>query len=1214
MSLATKHVEKILTSTFEMTKYVDLVREIFSNIKIVAPNKMKKEFSNFSSHVEASAHVGAYISPDDEKIAVFAVELKHQTYVENSRSTQRSYAKKLIENGGYDAALIAFYTPGDSKWRLSFVILDYEMKIENGKLKTEEKITPAKRYSYLVGEGEPCHTAISRFGKFIRDNNSQPTLAEIEEAFSVEAVTKEFFDLYCEKFYQLVECLDSNKSFIEEAERCGFSTEQFAKKLLGQIVFLYFLQKKGWLGVGVWNTVLSERDYNNIYWTRTVSSAKRLQIQQYLPVIYVQNGSEYRFRGLKALESIPRDVEELIANAMPGDRNWGSGSKTFLRTWFEFAKKKGGKFYDEYLEPLFYATLNTNRGELGYSAILHCRVPFLSGGLFEPIDGYDWEHTDFDIPNEIFSNRESDDDLKADGILDVFDRYNFTMSEDEPMEREVAIDPEMLGKVFENLLDVKDRKSKGAFYTPREIVHYMCQESLVNYLTTNSDISEDAIRSFILYGDFYKDSDTEKTLKVTDGDGKSHYEFDVNRELKISPEIFNPKNGVNKVDEIDNLLKNIRVADPAVGSGAFPLGMLNEIVRARQNLTAYMTTQKNAYEARIMMVNERSAHNLKYETIRDCIFAADIEPSAVDIARLRLWLALVIDDEINPNAQSPLDGHRNPLPLPNLECNIVCGNSLIDEFEGYKLIPINESLGTGKANGEYSWNQMEIDALIPKLVDVQNRLFRCDNPDRKEELKAEIEVLKDQMIKAQLSLMDDEHLRKYEDSKKLASKPYVLWQIDFARVFNEKGGFDVVVGNPPYVQLQKAISDSAKIGDVYEKLGFESFVKTGDLYCLFYEKGYRLLRKGGTLAFITSNKWMRAGYGEKLRGFFAKNTNPLFLIDFAGQRIFESATVDVNILIFEKGQNKGKTRACIVRENCGNNLSVYIKQNGNYMEYFSSNAWIVLSPIEINIKEKINRYGTPLSNWKIEIYRGVLTGYNSAFIINSDIRNQLIAADSKSAELIRPILRGRDIQRYEYKFSNLWIINVHNGLKDRSLPPINIDDYPAIKKYLDNFYPQLAKRTDKGITPYNLRNCAYMKDFSKPKIIWGEISDKPKFAIDVNGDFIPEATTFMMTGDSLKYLLCFLNSTLSEYFFAKIGTTTGVGTLRWKKYLIETLPVPISDSATIIKLENLVDKIIADPINASYYISSINEHIYKIFNFSDEEVNFIKHMVQLGAH
>jgi adenine-specific DNA-methyltransferase len=465
-------------------------------------------------------------------------------------------------------------------------------------------------------------------------------------------------------------------------------------------------------------------------------------------------------------------------------------------------------------------------------------------------------------------------------------------------------------------LDVKDRKSKGAFYTPREIVHYMCQESLVNYLTTNIDISEDAIRSFILYGDFYKDSDTEKTKRVLDETtGKAHFEFDPERTLKISPEIFCPKDGVNRINEIDELLKNIRVADPAVGSGAFPLGMLNEIVRARQNLTAYMATSMTLYNARLMYTNERSAYTLKYETIRNCIFAADIEPSAVDIAQLRLWLALVIDDEINPEAQNILDGHKNPLPLPNLECNIVCGNSLIDEFEGQRLIPQSSFLGT-ESGEQYSWNQMELEALIPKLAEAQDRLFRCDDPIKKQQLKEEVTALKDQMIHTELSTFSQETLERYEDSKHLASKPYVLWQLDFARVFNEKGGFDVVIGNPPYIQLQKTINESTgkKLGDIYSRVGFSSFSKTGDIYCLFYEKGYQLLCDNGVLSFITSNKWMRAGYGEKLRNFFAEHTNPICLIDFAGQKVFESATVDVNILMFQKTNNMKNTSACIAKD------------------------------------------------------------------------------------------------------------------------------------------------------------------------------------------------------------------------------------------------------------------------------------------------------------
>lgn len=249
------------------------------------------------------------------------------------------------------------------------------------------------------------------------------------------------------------------------------------------------------------------------------------------------------------------------------------------------------------------------------------------------------------------------------------------------------------------------------------------------------------------------------------------------------------------------------------------------------------------------------------------------------------------------------------------------------------------------------------------------------------------------MIRAQLALMDETHLQKYENSKKLASKPYVLWQIDFSRVFNEKGGFDVVVGNPPYVQLQKAISDNAKLGDAYAKLGYESFVKTGDLYCLFYEKGYRLLRKGGTLAFITSNKWMRAGYGERLRGFFANNTNPLFLIDFGSQKIFESATVDVNILIFEKKENKGNTKACVVKENCGDNLSVYVEQMSSSSKFITPKSWVILNPLESMtiVYGVINSAIQKIGIQNFQIYKYTITGKLSLLPMNPS-GNECLAA------------------------------------------------------------------------------------------------------------------------------------------------------------------------------------------------------------------------------
>ena len=664
------------------------------------------------------------------------------------------------------------------------------MKFENGKLKTAENMTPAKRYSYLVGRDEPCHTAIDRFRKFITDavdKQEHPTLDELEEAFSVEAVTNEFFALYCEKFHQLREHLERSEDFRIEAEQHNFTSAQFAKKLMGQIVFLYFLQKKGWLGVSAWPKTLTEKEYKNAFY------AKGAKSRQLIPVIY-QIGTDGLYHvSARGLNTLSDDDETVLAQCVKGNP-WGTGPRNFMRRLFEFSQRRNANFFDDYLEPLFYNALNVNRGEQGYDPVLHCRIPFLSGGLFEPIDGYEWEHNNFAIPNEVFSNRQGNNARTGDGILDIFDRYNFTMSEDEPLEREVAIDPEMLGKVFENLLEVNDRKSKGAFYTPREIVHYMCQESIIHYLTKSLKVREESIRDFILYGDFMKDEDTVKDKRQGNGG------------MFISEELYKVdatgKIEVNRLVEMDNALKTIRVADPAVGSGAFPLGMLNEIVRARQNISAYLAISMNRYDAKMMYSMERSPHNLKYETIKNCIFAADVEPSAVDITQLRLWLSLVIDDEINPEATNILEGHRNPLPLPNLECNILCGNSLSEEFEGITLINQSDLIGTSHSGQQNNLFQTGFDSILPRLIDAQDRLFRCDDTDKKREILKEIADLKDMVIMSQLEgRITSDMLERYETSKQSASKPYVLWHLDFARVFKEKGGFDIVIGNPPYLEL-----------------------------------------------------------------------------------------------------------------------------------------------------------------------------------------------------------------------------------------------------------------------------------------------------------------------------------------------------------------------------------------------------------------------------
>ena len=1181
MTAEIKKIEEILGASFSMDNYVSLIGEIFSSAKTISPYKQQKEYSNFSSHIVGYSHVANYTTPDEKKLIILAVELQKDAYVETSRSTQRSYAKKLIESSNSDAAVVAFYTTGETKWRLSFVRLDYEMKFENGKLKAVENITPARRYSFLVGEDEPSHTAIERLHSFIADKNSQPTLDELEEVFSVEKVTKEFFDLYCEKYHELREHLLTNEDFLAESEKCGFTAEQFAKKLMGQIVFLYFLQKKGWLGVGVWPTELTEKEYNNVFYTR---GAQRRLIQEYLPQVYLKKGDRFVLRS-SALDVIPDDAEEMIANNLPKDesKNWGAGSKKFLRTLFNYSKRRSGNFFNDYLEPLFYNTLNKNRGAMGYSPLLHCRIPFLSGGLFEPINGYQWEVSNFNIPDHIFSNKTGDDDRTADGILDIFDRYNFTMSEDEPMEREVAIDPEMLGKVFENLLDVTDRKSKGAFYTPREIVHYMCQESLINYLVNATGIAEDGIRDLILYGDFMKDEDTVKTIRTVDDNGRIHMKFDYSKDMYISEEILSFKNNVNHLNDIDHALADIRVADPAVGSGAFPLGMLNEIVRARQCLTEYMalvvakTAVSDAQASFFIweLRRERTAYDLKLYAIKNSIFAVDIEPSAVDIAQLRLWLSLVIDDEINPSATNVLEGHRNPLPLPNLESNILCGNSLIDEFEGIPLLNQSDILGISRDGGQNDMATSAFEAVLPKLLEAQDALFYCEDPAKKIQLIEEVESLKNMVIEPQLYVMSPEVRERYEGAKNMASKPYVLWQLEFARVYRDKGGFDVVIGNPPYGLLNKKQNQNTSIMATPQEV---NYYKTKDIYKaakggminifrLFICKSHDLLRKNGHMSLIFPMAFMCDLSAYELRKYIFHNASVDYIEAFPerdseNKRVFRSAKMSVCIL----GSNKrieAYTHPFKMRINDDRFVNTSYEQ-------------VQISPAEI---EEIDSKALtiPLVNSKeLEILVKMCHGskrmkeYSKCYTGEIDLsldKNYVRLDDS-----YHRMLRGAQVQQFYltdnisqgdifYLDSEMYLANVHT---------------PRSQHYLNR------RIVMQGITGVNERY-------------------RLKMTITREGVFCANSVNYLLPKDNIEYLLGLCNSHLLNWFFKKLSTNSNVN-----GYEVDNLPIkwPSLEQGQQLSeiVSKLLNKISEDNPHDINLENELNSCVYEIYGITQDEI------------
>ena len=1188
--------EETLTQAYSYERYRRFLGELLNHVQF-KPQIAKEPYNTFSAAIKNYVHIGDYEDGEHQKIALFSVCLKNNKSIENARSMQRSFVKSLLESSNYCAgALVAFYTDAEPyRWRLSLVHMDYNFY--KGKIRTE--LTPAKRYSYLVGEGEPCHTAKERLYPIFVEDDVDPGLDDLEEAFSVEAVTKEFFAQYREKYLSVKEFLEHNTDFVREAASRGFNSEQFAKKLMGQLVFLYFIQKKGWLGVNAFPKILSERAYKDAFF-QPGQKPKEL-----MPRVYRKDTTGEIRLDASALRDLSDDDEIALSKIVQGGA-WGDGPKDFMRQLFNDCKKRGKNFFDDYLEPLFYEGLNQNRGDEAFFLPLHSRIPFLNGGLFEELEGYDWKNNDFCIPDELFSNAD-ENGRDADGILDVFDRYNFTMVEDEPMEREVAVDPEMLGKVFENLLDVKDRKSKGAFYTPREIVHYMCQESLIRYLSHKTGIADGDIRKFILYGEYFREEDVKKTKPVYQ-DGKKHHVFDKNKVLEMPETIFSYQKNVNRLQELDDLLANVTVLDPAVGSGAFPLGMLTEIVKARETLTSYMGVELNAFQ-KYTLRSDRKPYRLKRETIKNSIFACDLEASAADITKLRLWLSLVIDDQIRTEENEEFGEMKKPRELPNLDCNIICGNSLVDAFHGIKLITENSALGNLSAmrQGALLYDD-HFATQIHRLISMQDRLYDEKTRVEKERIKKEIQEIYDETILTNLN-GSQQAMNAYYECKNDVTKPFILWQLMFPKVFRDNGGFDIVIGNPPYIQLQTKIDENTgeKLGDQFAELGFQTFAKTGDIYCLFYEKGYQLLSRGGVLTYITSNKWMRAGYGEKLRSFFAQRTNPVRLIDFGKQKIFASATVDVNILMFTKSENKEQTLACTVRESCPSNLSVYIEQNSCHTTFSSDESWVILSSEENHIRNKINEHGVPLKEWGVKIYRGILTGFNDAFIISTEKKNELIAADPKSAELIRPILRGKDVKRYSYAFADLWLITTHNGIKSKNIPPIHVEDYPAIHKHLDDYYPQLIKRADKGDTPYNLRNCVYMNEFFKQKIIWGNLALSAQFAWAEEGYFINAPSSMIVPGN--KYLLAVLNSKLADWYIRQLGVTRNGGYFEYKPMFIEQLPVPMIDEDAQVPYIRLVDKILEEKraLNDTQFLESeINRLVYALYHLSEEEILYIE--------
>ncbi|EAH8896680.1 class I SAM-dependent DNA methyltransferase [Campylobacter coli] len=821
-------------------------------------------------------------------------------------------------------------------------------------------------------------------------------------------------------------------------------------------------------------------------------------------------------------------------------------------------------------------------------------------------------------------------------FLDSFD-FGSDDEQSEILSQKELISSSVLGNVFEKLNGYKE----GSFYTPSFITSYMCKESITKVVLDKFNAQFDLDAKDI--------SELRKSLRKEDKKAQKE------------------------------LLNSIKICDPAVGSGHFLVSALNAMLSIYDELNLFdeefylevqndeilITGRKGEFiEYKRPKTPKDKAHliqqelfHTKKDIIENNLFGVDINPNSCEITKLRLWIELLkhsfyqsFDDE----------NYHDLRTLPNIDINIKCGNSLVSYFETGKSLNhypnIKERMGKYKRivkdykEGFYTVKSRINQEIKNLKISFKNFCFadkfkkemkgfndKCEKYSKKygNFLAVDDENLKF-FVSANLTLFDfDEkeatkefaNLKKeYDNIFNLESNHPFEWRFEFPEILDDDGnfkGFDLIIGNPPYIRQEEI----KELKNTLSK-NYKVYKGTADIYTYFYELGFNVLKENGILSFITSNKYTRAGYGEALREFLLKNTCILKYIDLNGIKVFDSATVDTSILCFEKSKSKDNkfkylTLSNEILKTCAYDIGLY-KDFAEFSQNSLSKESFTFSDENTSaLKAKIERIGTPLKEWYgFNIYRGILTGYNEAFIITTEKRNEILAnckdeaEKERTAKLIRKMLRGRDIKRYSYEWAGLWVINTHNGYKSKNgekIEAINIEHYPSLKKHFDEFYPQLEKRADKGLTPYNLRNCAYIEEFEKEKIVWAEMTKEACFVYD-NSNFFTNQTCYFFTHCDYKYLLAILNSRLIVYYMQYISSHLGQGAFRWIRQYIEKLPIPKINSKNeklADELINLVDEILKAKeqdknANTQELENKINSIVYKLYNLTEEEIKIIE--------
>lgn len=1127
-----KELQNKLSVKFDFEEWKDILTEMFPKVEFFTR-------VNSVSHdmIKDGGQAGVIRLDDGRSLAIYTFEVKDNVLIDRNRKGLRDIAARTIDQSVIHGVLAFYYSKNVPDYRLTFIAKQTSFNEDGALIKTE---TTPKRYTFLLGENEPCRTAANRLYELISKKESGSIyLADVTEAFSVERLNKEFFAGYKGQYIKFLKQLPDTKQ-----------NRDYVKKLLGRLVFLQFLQKKGWMGV-------------------------------------------------------------------PASRSdWESGDKNYLSNLVD-CYEGCEHLLSDVLEVLFFNTLNEKRaGDIADARLgNNIKIPYLNGGLFEK-DHID--ELDIDFPYSYFKE-----------LMDFFSMYNFTIDENDPDDSEVGIDPEMLGHIFENLLE--DNKDKGAFYTPKEIVQYMCKESVLLYLKT---YTEDAL----------------------------HASLEVLIMLGRVPDILQTKENALK---IYNLLKSIKVCDPAIGSGAFPMGILNVLFHSRQLLYGF-THDKHAF----------SHAEVKREIIQENIYGVDVEQGAVDIARLRFWLALIVDEE-------------TPQPLPNLDYKIVCGDSLLsknslttpilDVFAEYNKTKAADDKITLEKYQKLIFDYLNTsdhgikDKYRKLITDIKSFFKRTLYDGLRFYSKGERKLIDKYLIyldipskmKTFFNEIPDEHklsahakaelkkIRKaIEEKKQLVNsanydKLYqdaFEWRYEFPSLLDHEGnfiGFDLVIGNPPYRRLQGIREKNPDLADELIRT-YDSATGSFDLYVTFVERGLQIIKEHGILNYIMPVKWTNAAFGKGLRTILSGKHAAHKIINFGAYQVFNASTYTAlqwfvpnsdTLFYYELDKNLATNQE----------LDVYLKSLKDTKaakiksEKLGQEPWVLTVGNTTEVLEKLEHHSRCIEDIFEKIFQGIATGKDDVYFLYDCIEEKgFVQGYSKQLKhpisiergLVRPLLKGEDVHRYDHISTNRFVIFPYKLKKGKAILYSEdelADLFPKGYSYLKEC-EKILRRREKGRFnvdgewfQYSRKQGVLFAEFEK--LVAPDISIGGNFAYDEEGLFYQTTTVYgyvkrKEVKEGYKFWMALFNSRLFWWYLKNTGTVLANGFFRFKPDYIKPFPVPELQQTS--KGEKIIERLtdfllyLYDKNNADILTHTSNKrlatHIEEIIDMIFYELYFEQHM------